>query len=363
MKLIILFISATIISSSIGAEILCIFPLPLQSHTAVYNAITIELLKHGHKITLVTAYPRDNERNHANVTLIDLSFVKADYDKGVADYMTNTGDKDLTKHYIDLIRNEFTSVDLQKLIKSDKKFDLMLIEFVGFSPFHAFAEHFKIPVVGITSADSSAAGHEIMGNVINPIAHPDRLLDFPVARTFGERLTSVIYWIAFRYIVVPIVAEQCGNITEKYFPDIRVKSYYELMSNVDLLLVNVHPALGYVRPILPNTIPLGFSHIYDSNTLPEALKNVLDESKNAVIYISFGTVFKAEYFGNKVQEMLKAIEDLPYLFLWKYNGELENHPKNLILQKWFPQSDLLAHPNVKLFMTQGVMNFLFKFPA
>lgn len=63
-----------VVKSSLSAEILCIFPRPAYSHQAVFRAVTEKLLEHGHKITVMTSHPSDNEKNHENVTLIDVSF-------------------------------------------------------------------------------------------------------------------------------------------------------------------------------------------------------------------------------------------------------------------------------------------------
>lgn len=45
---------------------------------------------------------------------------------------------------------------------------------------------------------------------------------------------------------------------------------------------------------------------------------------------------------------------LPYKILWKYEvEELPNKPSNVEIRKWLPQQDVLGHPNIKLFITQG----------
>lgn len=40
--------------------------------------------------------------------------------------------------------------------------------------------------------------------------------------------------------------------------------------------------------------------------------------------------------------------------LWKWEDEdISKLPKNVMVKPWLPQSDILAHPNVKLFITHG----------
>ena len=40
--------------------------------------------------------------------------------------------------------------------------------------------------------------------------------------------------------------------------------------------------------------------------------------------------------------------------LWKWDEDnIADLPKNVMIKKWVPQQDLLAHPNLKLFVTHG----------
>ena len=40
--------------------------------------------------------------------------------------------------------------------------------------------------------------------------------------------------------------------------------------------------------------------------------------------------------------------------LWKWDEDnIADLPKNVMIKKWVPQQDILAHPNLKLFVTHG----------
>jgi glucuronosyltransferase len=54
------------------------------------------------------------------------------------------------------------------------------------------------------------------------------------------------------------------------------------------------------------------------------------------------------------QTFLKAFGGLSYDVVWKFEADdLPNKPDNVKISKWLPQLDLLAHPKIKLFITQG----------
>nr|XP_023019038.1 UDP-glucuronosyltransferase 2B2-like [Leptinotarsa decemlineata] len=53
-----------------------------------------------------------------------------------------------------------------------------------------------------------------------------------------------------------------------------------------------------------------------------------------------------------------AFAEIPYKVLMKIDGELEGISSNVLVQNWMPQQDILRHPNIKLFITQGGLQSL-----
>lgn len=58
---------------------------------------------------------------------------------------------------------------------------------------------------------------------------------------------------------------------------------------------------------------------------------------------------------NMLKKFINVLSQLPYTVLFKHANQsnLENIPENFLVRKWFPQQDVLGHPNVKLFIMQG----------
>lgn len=73
--------------------------------------------------------------------------------------------------------------------------------------------------------------------------------------------------------------------------------------------------------------------------------------------MSLGTNMKSSMLGDKVLiEILRTFEQLPeYNFLWKFETDVLPMalPRNVKTSAFIPQNDILAHKNVKAFITHG----------
>lgn len=128
-----------------------------------------------------------------------------------------------------------------------------------------------------------------------------------------------------------------------------------LEKNISLVLVNTNFALTPSRPLVPTIIPIGGCHIKSPKTLPRDIRQFLDEAIYGAIYFSLGTNLQSsELPEDKLEILLKTFSKMKQKILWKYeNKKLKNLPKNVMIKSWMPQSDILAHPHVRVFITHG----------
>lgn len=129
----------------------------------------------------------------------------------------------------------------------------------------------------------------------------------------------------------------------------------ELYHNISMIFVNTHRGIFNPRPQMPGIINIGGSHIKPPKPLPNDLQQYMDNSKNGVIVFTLGSVVRcAAMPKEKIKIFSEVFGKLKQNVLWKFEDEsLANVPSNVRIQKWLPQSDVLAHPNVVLFISHG----------
>lgn len=334
---------------TLAANILMVFPAPSYSHTIAARVITNALAERGHTVTILTTDARP--MNHQNITHIDLSFSYQLWNDGFdfVSYKENgIGIENMIESFAHTIFHvlelQLSSNGVQDLIKqrNNMTFDLVIVESMGFLPYHTFAEIFKAPLMGFNSFDAPMDFHISQGNYVNPFVVNEAAL-FPNIEqlSFFDRWDVIkrLAKVAYTVVIKPDLLNRYKYLLRKYFP-MSESSPQELLDRVEFLMVNTHPALGFVRPLVPTTIQLGFIHIEKAKPLPNDLQRYLDSSKNGVIYMSLGSNVKASKLNPKyVNTFLKVFQSLEYDVIWKWEtNEMENKPDNVLLSKWLPVS-------------------------
>jgi len=106
---------------------------------------------------------------------------------------------------------------------------------------------------------------------------------------------------------------------------------------------------------MPNTVEIAGIHVKPVKPLPADIQEFLDSATDGVILFSMGSFIQSKQWPVEMREALvKSFGKLKQKVLWKYENEtLPGNPGNIKIGSWIPQRDILAHPNVKLFITHG----------
>ncbi|XP_017083918.2 UDP-glycosyltransferase UGT5 [Drosophila eugracilis] len=347
-----------------GARILALFPVPSQSH--YYHALPYlrNLASQGHEITSVNPFPSKEPVD--NIHDIPVPEVFESFDE-LLKIMTTPKN---TWEFFDVI-NDFVYNITKVVLNNDKvrreilkpgnaQFDLIIVDLWKYDALYGLAAYFDAPIIGMAPCGTDWKIDELVGN-----PSPMSYLQSPSSyyydlETYNGRLSHFlersISWINWHWRY----KEKHEALYRKYFPKIAEKQpLSEISQNIALVLVNQHFTLAPPRPYVPNVIEVGGMHINQQpNALPKDLEDFIQGAgEHGVIYFSLGTNVRNKNLAeDRKKVLLETFSSLPQRILWKFEDEdLPEIPSNVFISNWFPQQDILAHPNVKLFITHGGM--------
>lgn len=125
--------------------------------------------------------------------------------------------------------------------------------------------------------------------------------------------------------------------------------------NLSAILINNYTPLSSAGPTTDSMINVGGMHIYPPKPLPTDIQQFLDDAEHGAIYFSLGSQVQSKDMPiEKLRIFLNVFSQLKQRVLWKFeNDSITNLPSNVMIKKWMPQSDILAHPNVRVFIAHG----------
>ncbi|XP_031634295.1 UDP-glucuronosyltransferase 1-7C-like [Contarinia nasturtii] len=348
------------LSTANSLKILGMFPIPILSHFKFFHSILRELADAGHDVTVVSHFP-DND---APVNYKDLLLPKSDLALNSVDLevFKNAPWSTYIVTFWRLQQNGFKECDLifsspvlQTILKSNQKFDVILLEQFNNDCLMAVAWKLKTPVIALSSCLLLPWHYDRIGNPLFPSYIPNVLVGYSNKMNFFQRFNN---WIGvnvlnlmYQYITVP----ETDKIIQKYMKNDNVPSVSELVKETSLMFVNTHYSISGSRPMTPMMIELGGIHIKEKKPLDPELKALLDSAKNGVIYVSWGSMIRGSSLpDDKRKILLNTFASLKQKVLWKFeNDTLQDQPKNVFIRKWLPQRDILCHPNVRAFISHG----------
>ncbi|XP_066586589.1 UDP-glucosyltransferase 2-like [Prorops nasuta] len=343
-------------------RILAVFPLHGKSHSVMTHALAKGLAKRGHQIDVVSHFPLENPiPNYKDIS------IKGSIPAVVNNISANDIDQFNqinVKHFVEMAGNQICELlglpQLQQIIKNpptDPPYDLVITEVFAAPCYLAFGQLLNIPVIGIVTCSNLDWLNYPTGNPMNPAYMPSLFSTYTQEMNFLERLANTFMITAIIGQVNYYFGYQ-DEIVEKYFgpgyPPVN-----EMHKNLSLVLVNSHRALNGIRPLTHSVVEVAGLQFKDEQApLPADVQKWLDDSKEGVIYFTFGSMVRFETFPPEVvREFYGAFEKVaPIRILLKVARKedlLPGLPKNVMIKPWFSQIPILRHKNVKAFITHG----------
>ncbi|KAK4876034.1 hypothetical protein RN001_012456 [Aquatica leii] len=350
----IIFVFSIILLRLESARILSIFPENSVSHQSIGTSLLFALAERGHEITLIT--PMVPKTKPKNVTIIEVN---------LSDYGTESVNLFEVRELgfiativminaIDALWTEqlLTNANVQKLLTSNQQFDFVLIDLLGNHAHKGFCYYYNAICATVNVYGANFLLDAQMGNPNNPTYIPDRFIDCTPSMNFFQRLYNcfviAVQNLYFYFVTLPVQ----NTIMQKYFPgapDLSKVSY-----NMSLSLVNSHFANSFVVANLPNVVEIGGMHIKPPKELPKEIQEYLNNSTDGFVYFNMGSILKSKNMKEeKIISIINAFSLLRQNVLWKFEDESIKMPPNVKIVKWISQVDVLAHPNIRVFITHG----------
>ncbi|XP_039959803.1 UDP-glycosyltransferase UGT5-like isoform X2 [Bactrocera tryoni] len=348
-----------------AARILGFFPTPSKSHTLIHSAIADSLARAGHDVTVIGI--SNNVYPNAKYKFIEIKLTEAAAShQNVLQNLVNA-QKPIYFNLFNFVLS-FANTANRTLSHPKMKdflhthgtgaFDLVLLGFAANDFAIGLGAHFGCPTIISFVIQPVTSINRLVGNPSESAYVPSLFTGLKAPLAFWGRVLSFLAAFYDEWIVLPIIEINMLKIYNYNFPSDRYPPLDEVRKNVSLIFTNHHFSQGPIRPNVPNLIEIGGIQIKEKpDPLPTDIAKVLDESKEGVIYFSLGSNIKGSHLNEeKIKIMFNVISKLPYKVLWKWSPtELPGESKNIIFRDWLPQDDVLAHPNVKLFITHGGM--------
>ena len=352
------------LNSSMGGKYLVYIPFSSKSIKLSLMPMAKELSKRGHNVTIVSPYlekkpipgiieitnvfPNENLFTSVSETLLKEN-ASGSLDMPFTDVLDAT---------VNANRAALSHPDLQKIISDEgEQIDVLITIPVMGNEAGYFVSYkknaslvFFSPVPFIFPNMASA-----VGNPVNPSYMPLPIFPYKQTMNLKERvintITTAVLTLGRTYYILPKVEQM---INEVYPNDGHVK-LDELALSAGLMINLGSPFMGDgLRPMLPNTIQAGLMSCGPGNPLQGDLKKWVEEAEHGVIYLSFGSIIQSSQMPEVRRKLfLTVLSQLKQRVIWKWEKEMPDVPENVYISAWLPQIDILAHPNVKLFITHG----------
>ena len=258
----------------------------------------------------------------------------------------STVSKVLTGHAVAVIENKQLYSEIESL-----KFDLAVVDGIPMN-YGAYIIPYKLGIPYVTFTSILLDPWLIRLPSLPSVEPTMMFADTGNKMSFSKRIQNFITMclIKGRYLIT----YPSDDFVSKYAPNRPYKTLFDIYKDSEMFLVNQDIFfLEYQRVESTNVRHVGSVGGRPAKPLSDELEKFMSSARHGVVLVSFGSVF--EKCPQIIMEKLfTAFSHFKESFLMRYSGELDLYPpKNVRLEAWIPQNDLLGHPKMKLFITHS----------
>jgi glucuronosyltransferase len=359
-----------------AAKILGVYTSFSRSHAIIGQSLFKALARRGHevsitdtigtfihsipfKVTVISPYPLDKPmKNYQDVTIP----ITVDHESFIGKFIENSGNmvkflmdqQELVQLTMKMANDSLNSPQFQRLMR-EETFELVILGYFVNDFLVGLAPHFKCPMIVVSSTGTLKVLNDFVGNPTSVAGTSHLLTNINGPMTFMQRVKNMVF-IIMEYVASVRMAWKAEALYNANFPADKYPPYDVVRRNTSLVFANSHFCEGRIQPNLPSLVEVGGLQIKQiPDPLPQNIKRWLDEAKHGVILFSLGSNVKSTLLPDeKLKIFLDTFAKLKQRVLWKWEAdELPVKLDNVMTSKWLPQDDILAHENVKLFITHG----------
>ncbi|PFX14788.1 UDP-glucuronosyltransferase 1-2-like [Stylophora pistillata] len=354
--MIVLLVTLVTVNSSLSARIAGFSGTNSGSHCFTIKKVMEEMFARGHEVVLVK--PANQNDPPTIGQRISHKIFNVPYDQAYfEEYFVKTVMEDgIWKAVINFSEMQSVICELllnnTELIQYLRKFDLIVFERL-FMCASMVADLLKIPAVVLIPSPNApvACLHFKVPCLFSYV--PSRLSAFTSDMSFIQRVMNTVTYINFGFAMHILQSPSFCRLKEKYniAPE---KELENVLGNADLVLILGDFALEYPQPLLPGQVMVGpITAKAEPDPLPPDLANIIDSSGgHGFIIASFGSYAETIISHRTINVLAVAFGKLKQKVIWKLKGYIPSHlGANIKVVKWIPQNDLLAHKDIKAFVS------------
>ncbi|XP_039491507.1 UDP-glycosyltransferase UGT4-like isoform X2 [Drosophila santomea] len=321
-----------------GANILGVFSYHYGSAFQVVRPWIEALLERGHNVTLITPdemLPDIEGVRHIRVNNLRKHAREFAGTHEFLDFLSNKWKEAnlAATIYFNITHDILSDEGVQKML-SDKseRFDLILMDASNLDALYGLVEYYNATLIGLTSTSINWLIEELAGNPAPSLNEPISQIGYSRDYSIMSRIKNWIHINEEKLMESLIILPAQLRVFKKFF------------------------GLGKVRSNVPNLIEVAGIHLSQRpEPCDESLQKFMDEAENGVIYFSLGQDIMVRFLPDSLQQTLNmAFAKLKQRVVWKNElFKMPNTSENIYALDKVPQRQILAHSNVRLFITNG----------